>query len=159
MKNFSVFRFCIGVWLMMYILPMGLYIPNPGTAADKAQLRQLVSLMDDYETQCDDPELRELLSYTSDKYRYISRWNVRIVDFGDLDIAGMNWPHMPGMSLDRWCWENLEDDSLVGLMLHEALHDYWPCFGHDHMMHLVPVRNLNTGQNAWAKFLKEKDTR
>jgi len=146
-------RILAGVIIGLTLLPLGQYFPKPGTQADKVKLDRLVGTMEEMWWDCDDPELRDLLEFTSSRYRYISRWNVRIFDYGELDIAGMNWPHMPGMTLDRWCWEKCDDITLIGLMLHEAMHDHYPYLGHDHMHHLVSVDG--SVDNIWNNFARD----
>lgn len=155
LRSTRIVRIIAGVVIGLILLPLGMYIPHPGTRADQAKLRGLIDTMEEMQADCDDPELRELFEFTTHHYRYISRWCVRIVDYGELDIAGMNWPHMPGMNLDRWCWEECDDITLIGLILHEAMHDYYPYFGHNHMIHLVSV-NSST-DNAFDRFIESLD--
>lgn len=151
LRGIRVIRIITAVLIGLILLPLGMYIPNPGTEADCVKLDRLVGTMEEMRRICKNPELRDLLEFTSQRYRYISRWSVRIVDYGDLNIAGMNWPHLPGMTLDRWCWDECDDNILIGLMLHEAMHDYYPYFGHDHMRHIVSVGA--DMDNLWGKFL------
>lgn len=155
LRGTRVIRIIVGVFIGMALLPLGMYIPSPGTDADSVKLARLVGTMEEMQRTCKKPELRDLLEFTSQQYRYISRWSVRIVDYGDLDIAGLNWPHMPGMSLDRWCWDECDDNILIGLMLHEAMHDYYPYFGHDHMRHIVSVEGDRN--NLWGEFLLTRE--
>jgi hypothetical protein len=156
LRGTRVIQIIAGVFIGLTLLPLGMYIPNPGTDADRVKLDRLVGTMEAIQRDCKNPELRNLLGFTSQQYRYISRWNVRIVDWGDLGIAGMNWPHLPGMTLDRWFWDECDDNILIGLMLHEAMHDYYPYFGHDHMRHIVSVE-LGNMDNLWGEFLRARE--
>lgn len=156
LQGIHVIQIIVGVFIGLILLPLGMYIPNPGTDADCVKLDRLVGTMEEMRWDCDDPELRDLLDYTSRQYRYISRWSVRIVDYGNLGIAGLNWPHMPGLTLDRWFWDECDDNTLIGLMLHEAMHDYYPYFGHDHMRHLVSI-GLFDMDNLWGEFLRTQE--
>ncbi len=155
LQGTRVIRIVAGVIIGLAFLPLGMYIPSPGTDADCVKLDRLVGTMEEMQRDCKNPELRDLLEFTSQQYRYISRWSVRIVDYGDLDIAGINWPHLPGMTLDRWCWDECDDNTLIGLMLHEAMHDYYPYFGHDHMRHIVSVEG--SMNNLWGEFLQARE--
>lgn len=155
LQGIQVIRIILGVFIGMTFLPLGMYIPSPGTDADCVKLDRLIGTMEEMQRACKNPELRDILEFTSQQYRYISRWSVRIVDFGDLDIAGINWPHLPGMTLDRRCWDECDDNTLIGLMLHEATHDYYPYFGHDHMRHIVSVGG--DMDNLWEEFLRARE--
>lgn len=139
----------IGFAMVFVTIPM--LFPS-GTSADQAQLNRLVATMKVMQAECDDPELAGLLEYTSQRYSVIGRLNVRILHLDYTGAAGMNWPIVPGMTLDGGCWDNLGDRGLIGLLLHEAMHDYPPYFGHDHMKHLVPV---STNRNKYAEFVNE----
>ena len=45
---------------------------------------------------------------------------------------GANLPTCPGVTLDvTVLGMPIEEGSLI--LVHEALHDYWPCFGHAHV--------------------------
>jgi len=138
----------VGVTIVLAVIPMFFV---PGTNTDQAQLSRLVQTMKDMQAQCDDPELVGLLEYTSQTYDTVSRFNVRILPMEWFGAAGMNWPIVPGMTLDRWCWGTLDDRTLIGLMLHEAMHDYYPGFGHGHMDHLVPV---NANKNKYNELCR-----
>lgn len=137
------YRVLSGVLGMVIIFTTFPMLFSPGTDADQRQLSRLVQKMKVMQAECEDVELAELLGYTSQTYNTISRFNVRILSLNCINAAGMNWPVVPGMTLDREIWGNSSDRTLIGLMLHEAMHDYYPCFGHGHMEHLVPVGTNN----------------
>lgn len=138
----------IGFAMVFVTIPM---LFPPGTSADQAKLSRLVATMKVMQTECDDSELAGLLEYTSQTYDSIGRLNVKILHLEDLGAAAVNFPFVPGMSVDRWVWETLHDEYLIGLLLHEAMHDYYPYLGHEHMKHLVPV---NFNENKYDDFIK-----
>jgi len=146
---FRVLGGVIGIGLVLVIIPM---LFTPGTYADQRKLTRLVQKMTVMQAQCPDTELAELLGYTCHTYDTINRFNVRILSLNCVDAAGINWPIVPGLSLDRWTWDNLPDEFLIGLMLHEAMHDHLPYFGHAHMKHLVPV---DTNKNKYEDLVDE----
>jgi len=85
---------------------------------------------------CKDPELCDVLDYTIDRYNKIGPFNVAVnrcewYPF-EGDILGMNNPLIPGITLDI----NVLKLSLhngVMILVHEALHNYYPYVGHKHI--------------------------
>jgi len=81
--------------------------------------------------ECDDPKMQEIIDYTIRRYNYIGPFGVRVVQLPEV-AAGINNPLCRGVSLD----ESLLDYHIsVGakVLVHEAMHDYWPHMGHLHI--------------------------
>jgi hypothetical protein len=107
---------------------LGVLLPNGGTA-EQAWLDQVIVEVETLRDKTDDPEIREVLEYTARRYRKIGPFSVHIRDCPG-DIGGLNVPYCPGVTLDPFC---LEDPQLGMITLvHEAQHDYFPYWGHDH---------------------------
>jgi hypothetical protein len=80
---------------------------------------------------CDDPDLQGILDYTIRRYNRIGAWDVMIAPL-PANTLGCNCPWCPGMTLDTeiLLWEP-EDAAII--VVHEALHDYFPYLGHGHI--------------------------
>jgi hypothetical protein len=129
------------------------YPPTAGTPADQRRLDRLIQKLDHMQRTCLDPELAELMAYTSQKYNYIGWSGISVADLGWASAAGVNNPLVPGMILDRECFE-MPDTLVIGLMLHEAMHDYPPYLYHTHMKHLVPT---DGNDNAYDNMAHNRD--
>lgn len=129
-KGTSIFRIIKIITLIVILMILYLFIFDSGNDNDQIQLTRLVYKMECMANQCHDKELRDLLIHTSQKYKYIRSLNVRIINFGNFNIAGLNIPFIPGLTIDRWCWDNFDDCVLIGLLLHEVMHEHWPYLGH-----------------------------
>ncbi len=85
---------------------------------------------------CPDPELCGVLDYTINRYHKIGPFNVAVsrCDWYPLQsrVLGMNNPLVPGMTLDLdVLMLPLHDGAMI--LVHEALHDYYPYVGHSHV--------------------------
>ncbi|MEN6367647.1 MAG: hypothetical protein ABFC88_12605 [Thermoguttaceae bacterium] len=87
-----------------------------------------------------DPDLQDILDYTIRRYNKIGGWNVEVMPcftppdllFRDVHVIGINCPNCPGITLDPDVLRMpLEDGTIV--LIHEAMHDYWPYWGHGHI--------------------------
>jgi len=85
--------------------------------------------------RCDDPELYAVLDYTIQRYHRVGAWDVMVMPCASTDaisVLGVNCPWCPGITLDPATLRmSLHDGALV--LVHEALHDYYPYFGHAHV--------------------------
>lgn len=80
--------------------------------------------------QPDDPELQSILDYTIRRYNKIGPWTVMIAPL--INAVGMNCPWCPGITLAPEVLSYEPRDGAL-LLVHEALHDYFPWFGHSHI--------------------------
>ena len=87
--------------------------------------------------RCDDPQLQGVLDYAIRRYSHVGAWDVMFMPLsGPLgkgyEVIGCNCPWCPGVTLDTRVLEfSFHDGAMV--LVHEALHDYWPYFGHAHV--------------------------
>jgi hypothetical protein len=85
---------------------------------------------------CDDPDLAGILDYVLARYTRAGAWDVMFAPcigvYPDAKTIGVNVPNCPGLTLDceLLTWAP-EDVALV--LIHEAMHDYYPYYGHDHI--------------------------
>lgn len=132
----------IVVLLVQGSLPFigGLYYAVCGDRADEqAYLGRCIAHLKAIRAVSTDPEINGVLDYTIARYSRAGAWRVMVMPLPtgpfsgpDAKAIGMNCPWCPGVTLDPCLltWPP-EDTALV--LAHEALHDYWPCFGHKHI--------------------------
>jgi len=90
-------------------------------------------------TFCDDPDLQGVLDYTIQRYHKVGAWDVMFMPiagpvFGPIGKAiGCNCPWCPGVTLDSCLLIDFTPEEIAIVLAHEALHDYWPYFGHGHI--------------------------
>ena len=118
-----------------FVLPFigGLYYATTGPHIyEQIWLDRAIDHLKVLKTRTSDPDLQRVLDYTIARYSKIGPWDVAVMPLlsfpGDKTL-GENCPWCPGVTLD---YETLQypihTSSL--LLVHEALHDWWPCFGH-----------------------------
>jgi hypothetical protein len=100
-----------------------LHRAGPVEQAQFAEARQV--LFQQFE-ECADPELRSVLAYTLTRYDRLGPFDVAV--HPTVFCAGANAPWCPGITIDSEFMGN--PVILAGIILHEAVHDYSPCFGH-----------------------------
>ena len=100
-----------------------LHRAGPVEQAQFAEARQV--LFQQFE-ECTDPKLRSVLAYTLTRYDRLGPFDVAVQP--TIFCAGANAPWCPGITIDTEFMANPE--ILAGIILHEAVHDYSPCFGH-----------------------------
>jgi hypothetical protein len=107
-----------------------------GGIVEQLWLDECIGHMHLLRANCDDPDLQEVLDYTIQRYNKIGPFDVAVTrlwrwPFGQHAIAYNN-PMIPGISLDlevlKW---SAHDGAMI--VVHEALHDYYPYAGHDHI--------------------------
>jgi hypothetical protein len=116
----------------------GLYYATTGPhEAEQKYLDQCITHLTLLRDRCNDPDLRGILDYAIRRYNKIGPWDVMFMPLfsgGCVEgkAIGCNWPFCPGITLDTsMLLESPECTSLV--IAHEAMHDYWPWFGHGHV--------------------------
>jgi hypothetical protein len=140
--------------LVILIAFSALYPLSAGTPRDQRKLDRLIQKLDHMQRVCVDPELAELMAYTSRQYSHIGWSGISVTDLEWASVAGVNNPLFPGMTLDRECFEKMPDTLVIGLILHEAMHDYPPYLYHTHMTHLVPTDGVD---NAYDNMAHNRD--
>jgi len=90
---------------------------------------------------CDDPDLRGVLDYTIRRYHKVGAWDVMFMPLtGPVSnagragkVIGCKCPWCPGGTLDTCLLIDFAPEETAIVLAHEALHDYWPYFGHSHI--------------------------
>ena len=82
------------------------------------------------------PDLQGVLDYTIRRYNHIGAWDVMVLPLScpepGCKVLGINCPWCPGVTLDPEVLSYpIHEGALI--LVHEALHDYWPYFGHAHV--------------------------
>ena len=89
---------------------------------------------------CDDPEMKRAFEHTVKYYRRAGRFGVRVMQLPN-HLHGYNHPLCPGIVID-------EEIPHLGLkygakvLVHEAMHDLPPYFGHSHIDNQQILRSL-----------------
>jgi hypothetical protein len=120
----------VGFILTSY-LPV--FLPGGG-AYEQSWLDQVVAHL----KTIDDPEMQEIIDYTIRRYSHIGPFGVSVRQLPESQL-GLNNPFCRGMTID----ESVLRHSIpfgASIVLHEAIHDYWPHFGHSHIDHDKLVR-------------------
>ncbi|MFA5344709.1 MAG: hypothetical protein WC315_00305 [Candidatus Omnitrophota bacterium] len=86
--------------------------------------------------RCTDPELISVLDYTINRYHHVGGFDVMVAPCfspgRDYKIIGLNQPYCPGVTIDpEVMFYPIHEGALV--LVHEALHDYFPYWGHSHV--------------------------
>lgn len=104
---------------------------------EQAYLDRCIAHIRVMHAHCNDPDLASILNYTASRYHKIGAWDVMVFPLGGAikpgsKVIGCNDPLCPGITVDPCLLlEEPEDTALV--IVHEAMHDYWPCYGHSHI--------------------------
>jgi len=116
--------------LIVLIFPWVCSFAPGGGAEEQRWLDDVIVVLEESRDACDDPEMKEIIDYTIQRYNRIGTFKVKVVQLQE-SVIGYN-PLCPGVMLD----ESLtEYDPIYGaqVLVHEAMHDYWPFFGHSHI--------------------------
>lgn len=121
--------------VMLNALPFigGLYYMTTGShPAEQEWLDDAIAHLKVLKTRTNDLDLQNVLDYCVKRYHKIGAWDVAVMPLpsvpGDKTL-GSNWPLCPGICLDYETRNMpLHEGSLV--LVHESLHDWWPCWGH-----------------------------
>ena len=122
--------------LMMLSLPFigGLYYDTCGPhEEEQIYLDVCVEHMKLMRLCCDDPELQGILDYTIQRYNRVGAWDVMFMALNSSGpegkVIGCNCPWCPGITLDT-CLLLWPPEETALVVIHEAMHDYYPYFGH-----------------------------
>jgi len=85
---------------------------------------------------CDDPDLQDVLDYTIQRYNRIGPFDIAVCRLWQMPFKtpaiACNNPLIPGMSVDiEVLTFPIHDGAMI--VIHEALHDYFPFAGHSHI--------------------------
>ncbi len=111
----------------------GLYYMTTGAhPVEQVWLDEATAHLKVLRANTDGPDLQNVLDYCIGRYNKIGPWDVMVAPLpsypGDKTL-GANLPMCPGVTLDYEVLNMpLRDGALV--LVHESLHDWWPCFGH-----------------------------
>jgi len=142
-------------WLSMpLLLGAASYFINSGGAVEQILVDRAVSHLRILRAHCDDPDLQGVLDYTIRRYKRIGPFDVCVTCIPQnrkgWQILGCNNPLVPGITLDIEAVAHSTQHELAMLIVHEALHDYWPCLGHGHVTPRMEILERLT-----AKLQKE----
>lgn len=87
-------------------------------------------------SRCNDPELQGILDYTINRYNKIGGFDVMVAPCfspsHEYKFIGLNQPFCPGITIDtEVLFYPIHEGAMI--VVHEALHDYWPCWGHSYV--------------------------
>jgi len=113
--------------LALLLLPfvVGVWYDHCGTHDnEQVWLNQVVQHLSLLHESCTDPDTREVLAYTIRRYDKIGGFDVMILPCLT-GYIGCNCPYCPGLTLDP---DVMQMPISIGamLLLHEAMHDYFP---------------------------------
>jgi hypothetical protein len=114
-------------------LPFGLALTTtPGGDREQRWLNAATKHLVAVRLCSTDPDLNTRLDYAIQRYNKIGRWDVAFLPLEWLGACGLNDPLCPGIALDPAL---LDFPPRLGaeIVLHEALHDYYPWLGHAHI--------------------------
>jgi hypothetical protein len=142
-----MYRLSLTAWkIVVYALLVQLSLPFIGGAyygqcgdrgPEQWYLDRCIAHLRVLRDRCHEPDLHGVLDYTIRRYNRIGAWDVMVIPlsgpaFTRYKTIGCNCPWCPGITLDPCVLEfPVHDGAMV--LVHEALHDYWPCFGHAHV--------------------------
>jgi hypothetical protein len=126
---------CLQVAILGFLLSSYLAALLPG--GGEYEQRWLDKVIAHLET-LDDPEMQGVIDYTIRRYSHIGPFGVSVQQL-PRTIHGVNNPFCQGITIDS---SVLHDPVPFGasVVLHEAMHDYWPHFWHSHIDHDKLVR-------------------
>lgn len=80
---------------------------------------------------CDNTRMREVFQFTVDNYRRVGPFGVRVMQLPNY-IHGYNTPFCPGITIDEEV-PYMSRKYGAKVLIHEAMHDFPPYFGHFHI--------------------------
>jgi hypothetical protein len=126
------FAWCFQVVILICVLsPYAALLAPGGGPYEQQWLDHVIAHLETKRETCEDPKMQEIIDYTIRRYDYIGPFGVRVVQLPE-DTLGYNNPFCRGVTVD----ESLLDFSLAfgaSILVHEAMHDYFPHFGHYHI--------------------------
>ena len=121
---------CCQVSLLIFMfMPYATCLMPHGGEYEQAWLDEVIAHLES--RKCDDPEMQEIIDYTIRRYNHIGPLCVRVVQLPE-PVAGINNPFAMGLTLDE-SLPHFTTNTGASILVHEAMHDYWPHFGHSHI--------------------------
>jgi len=112
------------------------FIGPYGGIAEQEWLDNCIAHLRIMRAECDDPELQGILDYTIQRYNRIGPGDVAVVRLWQCpycaEAIARNDPLVPGITVDIDLLKYSIHDGAI-TVVHEALHDYYPYVGHDHI--------------------------
>lgn len=117
--------------LVLLLFPWIVAFAPHGGQSEQAWLDTVIVHLEKSRDECTDPEMKEIIEYTIRRYDRIGPFGVRVVQLPEGSL-GVNSPFCPGITLDESNMRWHESFGAV-ILVHEAMHDYWPYLGHSHI--------------------------
>ena len=146
----------IGTFLVFFVLPyaagfLAYTTTYSGGVAEQTWLDTTVDHLRTLRSECTDPELKEVLDYTIRRYNRIGPFDVAVsrcdwYDWfsSDYYTLGLNNPLVSGITIDLSVVSKHSIHSGAVNLVHEALHDYPPYLGHQHITPIIDkLENLH----------------
>ncbi len=123
---------CFQMGLLGFLLlPFVMALTPGGGKIEQRWLDEVLTHLEARLEGCEDEEIREAMEYTLHKYNTIGPFGVKVMQLPE-SIYGLNFPLCPGIIIDSGVLlEGIELGAFV--VVHEAMHDYPPWFGHSHI--------------------------
>lgn len=122
---------------------------NHGGMVEQLWLNESIRYLMYLRKDCTDSQLKDVLDYTIRHYHKIGPFDVAVMQCDWLplkdEILGINNPLCPGITLDIDLLVDYTPHEGAEILVHEALHDYYPFFGHSQV---TPVINK---LRAWER--------
>ncbi len=131
----------VGTVIGLFITFISLF-PYPGGKPEQVWLNHAISYLREIRDIC--PKnllLYDRLTYTIENYNKVGVFNVSFQNISSIGLVGYNDPYIPGIVVN----ERLLNTPIhygAGIVLHEALHDWFPYYGHDHIDNIMYQYNL-----------------
>jgi hypothetical protein len=123
--------------LFWALIPCYLYLYPSGGEYEQAWLNAAIAHLKVMRAHCDDPDLCGVIDYTISRYSRLGRFDVSVqwtVNTTPRHRAlAYNCPWLPGLTLDYDLLQYYSVEYGAVILCHEALHDYFPYFGHAHV--------------------------
>jgi len=116
--------------IVVFILwPYACSLAPCGGAREQVWLDAVIAHLE--QVECDDPGMKHVIDYTIRRYNRIGRFRVAVLQLPE-GTDGLNYVWVPGVCIDV---SVLDKSTTYGaaILVHEAMHDYPPHFGHWHI--------------------------
>jgi hypothetical protein len=129
---------CLVIGTMIVPVSTGVWYNQCGERwMEQERLDKVITHLIQLRQRCPDSELRGVLSYTIARYNRIGGFDVMVIPCwtlkADTRCAGMNHPFCPGITIDPEMLMGWSVQEAATILVHEALHDYFPYAGHTHI--------------------------
>ena len=117
--------------LLFFFAPYLMLVVPSGGKSEQRWLDDVIEHIEAKRDVCQDPEMKAILDYTARRYYYIGTFGVKVMQLPER-ILGLNIPHAPGITIDE-SLQHCNDRWAASIIVHEAMHDYPPYYGHYHI--------------------------